>query len=89
MSVDTGMAGAEVSAAHELHEPRADRWRYRIGSLLLALLLIAVWEGLPAFGLMSEIVLPRFTDTVAALALLVTSDFFWSNFVVTLNEIIW
>jgi NitT/TauT family transport system permease protein len=69
--------------------PRSDRWRYRIGSVLLALLLVGVWQALPATGLVSSIVIPPFTDTVYELGSLVTSDFFWGHFGVTLNEILW
>lgn len=90
MAVDTGMAKGEVTAAGRLGEPpRPDRWKYRIGSVLLTVLLVMVWEALPATGLVSAIVIPPFTDTVSAFVQLVTSDFFWGHFGVTLNEIIW
>jgi NitT/TauT family transport system permease protein len=90
MAVGTGVPEVEAAANVELRQPpRSDRWRYRIGSVLLAAALIGIWEALPRSGVMSAIVLPPFTDTVSALVVLVTSDFFWGNFAVTLNEIVW
>lgn len=90
MAVDPGASHVAATAAVEMREPpRSDRWRYRIGSVMLALLLVGVWQALPATGLVSSIVIPPFTDTVYELGSLVTSDFFWGHFGITLNEILW
>ena len=62
---------------------------YRIGSVLLTLVLLGVWELLPRAGLMSEIVLPPFTEVVSAFWQLLQEDHFWGHLRVTLNEIFW
>lgn len=65
------------------------QWKYRVGTAVTGLLLFALWELLPRLGLVSEIVLPPFTETVVALYTLVTAEFFMKHFLVTLNEIAW
>lgn len=83
-------ASEEASAVDvDVHRRTAEHWRYRVGTAVVALMLFAVWELIPRLGLLSEIVLPRFTDTVYALYTLVITDFFLKHFLVTLNEIFW
>ncbi len=65
------------------------KWKWRLGTLATGILIFALWELLPRAGLISPIVLPPFTETMAALYTLVTSDFFMGHFLVTLNEIFW
>jgi NitT/TauT family transport system permease protein len=65
------------------------QWKYRVGTAITGVLLFALWELLPRLGLVSEIVLPPFTETITALYTLVTADFFMKHFLVTLNEIAW
>ena len=62
---------------------------YRVGTVLLVIVFIAIWEALPAFGVMSEIVLPRFTNVAMAFWDLLQTDHFWGHLRVTLNEIFW
>lgn len=66
---------------------RGAAWMYRLGSLGLLLLIIAVWETIPRAGLVSPIILPPFSSVVEALATLVVSDFFPRHLMVTLREI--
>jgi len=65
------------------------QWHYRAGTALVGLALFGLWELLPRLGLMSEIVLPPFSEVITALYTLVTQDFFLKHFFVTLNEIAW
>lgn len=89
MDVPEG-ASVEASAADvDAHRRTAVQWRYRVGTVAVAILFFATWELIPRLGLLSEIVLPRFTDTVSALYTLVITDFFFEHFFVTLNEIFW
>lgn len=83
-------ASVEASAVDvDVHRQTAEQWRYRVGTALVAVVVFGAWELIPRLGLLSEIVLPRFTDTVYALYTLVITDFFLKHFFVTLNEIFW
>lgn len=64
------------------------RWRYRLGSLALLVVLIGLWEILPRSGFVSEIILPPFSEVAVALWTLVQTDFFFEHFTVTLREIL-
>lgn len=84
------MARLEQEAT-ELHvggEATGRDWRYPLGSALITLVLLGLWEFLPAAGLVSEIILPRFTSVAYALYTLVIQDFFPQHLLVTLNEIL-
>jgi NitT/TauT family transport system permease protein len=87
--IRTGEAAAKAVMDIPGDLPSEAKWKWRAGSAFVALLIFAIWEALPFFGLVSPIIIPRFTDTVMATVTLVTSDFFWGHFRVTLNEIIW
>lgn len=65
------------------------KWGYRVGTALTGVALFGLWELLPRLGLVSEIVLPPFSEVVYALYTLVITDFFLKHFLVTLNEILW
>ena len=75
---------AEIQA----RKRRQTRW-YRIGSALLTLVVLGIWELLPRAGIMPEIVLPPFTTVAAAFWGLLQEDHFWGHLRVTLNEILW
>jgi len=66
---------------------RSGPWRYRLGSLALLVVLLALWEVLPRVGFVSEIILPPFSEVAVALWTLVQTDFFLEHFTVTLSEI--
>ncbi len=68
-------------------EPGERQWPYRVGTVLIGLAITGLWELLPALGLVSNIILPRFTDVAVALWTLVTSDLFLRHFTVTPTEI--
>lgn len=76
---------AEELRARKQRETRM----YRIGSVLLVVVLLGIWEALPLFGVMSEIVLPRFSNVAQAFVELLQTDHFWGHLRVTLNEIFW
>jgi NitT/TauT family transport system permease protein len=67
----------------------ATQRRYRLGSVLVAVLIFGLWELLPRLGLVPEIILPPISATIYALYTLVITDFFMGHFLVTLNEIFW
>ena len=64
------------------------RWTYRGLSLLIAVIILAVWELLPRTGLVSDIVLPSLSSVAEALWTLIQMPTFWSNFLVTMREIL-
>lgn len=66
---------------------RARQWPYRMGTVVIAFAIMGVWELLPAVGLVSDIILPRFTHVILALWELATGDFFFRHFRVTLSEV--
>jgi len=63
------------------------RWRYRLGSLGLLVAIVSLWEALPRLGVVSEFILPPFSDVMEALGTLVVTDFFVEHATVTLKEI--
>ena len=75
---------AEIQA----RKRRQTRW-YRIGSALLTLVVLGIWELLPRAGIMPEIVLPPFTSVAVGFWGLLQEDHFWGHLRVTLNEIFW
>ena len=54
--------------------------------MLLVIVILGLWEALPTLGLVSTIILPPFTDVMAALGELVTAGFFYTHLQVTLTE---
>jgi NitT/TauT family transport system permease protein len=76
------------AAEMQARKRRQTRW-YRIGSVLLTLMLLGVWELLPRAGIMPEIVLPPFTTVAVAFWGLLQEGHFWGHLRVTLNEIFW
>jgi NitT/TauT family transport system permease protein len=79
---------ANVSAQTSDDKPKG-QWRWRMGTLAVAVLIFAVWEFLPRLGIVSPIILPPFTEVSYALYTLVQQDFFAGHFMVTLNEVFW
>lgn len=92
MSTET-VAPEEQVSARAADEPQRrsgeGAWRYRLGSLLLALAVLALWELLPRAGIVNEIILPPFTEVAVALWSLLGADFFLTNFLTTLREIVY
>jgi NitT/TauT family transport system permease protein len=91
MSIETVPPEEQVSArAAAEPAPRGDpnAWRYRLGSVLLALVVIGLWELLPRLGLVNAIILPAFTDVAAAFWSLINTEFFLGHFFTTLREIL-
>jgi NitT/TauT family transport system permease protein len=74
-------------SAEEVPPRDAHAWGYRFGSLLVALGVFGIWEALPRLGLVSEIILPRFSSVATALFSLFAQDFFWTHLRVTMTEI--
>jgi NitT/TauT family transport system permease protein len=87
-AVETAASGvpARVRAQRGRSE-RAERIGYGLGAVGVFALVIAVWEALPLMGLVSEIILPRFSDVAIASWELLVSDFLWSNVWSTLSAI--
>jgi NitT/TauT family transport system permease protein len=89
--MSTGAAPAPArrapTAAGIKERERRELWGYRLGSLLVALAVVAVWELLPVLGVVSEIILPRASAVASALRDLVTAGFFWGHVWVTVQSI--
>lgn len=70
--------------------PKQGRWvraRWRAGTLTVVLAFLLFWEALPTLGLVSEIILPKFSDIAVAFAKLVTGPVVGKHFQTTLVEI--
>ena len=78
---------AEAKAIRQELDPY--RWRYRVGSLLVAIAAFGLWELIPRSGLVSYIILPPASQVANALYTLVTADYFMKHFLITLGEIWW
>ncbi|EYD75323.1 Hydroxymethylpyrimidine ABC transporter, transmembrane component [Rubellimicrobium mesophilum DSM 19309] len=62
--------------------------RYRLISVAITVVILGLWEIVPALGLVNPIILPQFSKVVWALGTLVIQDFFLQHFTVTLTEIL-
>ena len=78
----------DLTAGPARSKPASGKWRYRAYSIAIAVVIVLIWELAPAFGLIHEIILPRFSDTAWALWTLVNQDFFLRHFTVTVREIL-
>lgn len=90
MSTEVVVPQEEVSAraADDLQRKQgSEAWAYRLGSVVLAVVVLGLWELLPTVGVVSEIILPPFTDVAGAFISLVATDFFFGHFIVTIREI--
>jgi NitT/TauT family transport system permease protein len=67
---------------------RLAQQRHRLISLGITVLILLLWEIVPALGLVNPIILPRFSHVAWALWTLVGQDFFLRHFLVTLTEIL-
>lgn len=91
MSTET-VAPEEQVSARAAAEPGPARdpnaWRYRVGSILLAVLVLGLWELIPRLGLVNQIILPAFSAVAAAFWSLIRTEFFLGHFFTTLREIL-
>lgn len=63
-------------------------WLYRLGILAIGIAAVGLWEALPRLGIVSEIVLPPFSEVATALWTLIQQGFFLHHLRVTLQEIV-
>lgn len=88
-AIDHPLPAAPVTTLpRDRRSPTWDVWKWRLGSLVVALILAAIWELLPRSGLVSKIILPPATDVAVAFVELVTGAIFWDHFWVTIYEMI-
>ena len=84
-TISTDLAEAlDSSKAAKRHK----NWLYRLGIVLIGLAALGLWEILPRVGVVSEIVLPPFSEVASALWTLVQQPFFLTNLRITLQEIL-
>ena len=84
LQAESGMLLAE----HEKAAAKRHDWLYRLGVLLLGIIALAIWEILPRLGVVSEIVLPPFSEVASALWTLIQQPFFLGHLRVTVQEIL-
>ena len=77
----------EAPAGARAKRGRWDRVLWRAGTLVVTGAFLLLWEALPSLGLVSEIILPKFSDIAVSLVKLVTGPIFPKHFQVTLIEI--
>jgi NitT/TauT family transport system permease protein len=84
--------GATPTEASALLAERATEkkrnWLHRLGILLIGLVGLGIWEVLPRLGIVSEIVLPPFSEVATALWSLIQQEFFLTHLRVTMQEIL-
>ena len=66
---------------------RRQDWYFRLGAIGIGLVILALWELLPATGLVNPIILPPFSKVAVALYTLMQQPFFPGHLAVTFNEI--
>lgn len=60
---------------------------WRVGTAAVVVGFLLVWEALPTFGMVSEIILPKFSDVAISFINLVTGPIFPKHFQTTMIEI--
>jgi NitT/TauT family transport system permease protein len=66
---------------------RRHDWYFRLGTIGIGVVILALWELLPLLGLVNPIILPPFTKVAEALYTLMQQPFFPGHLAVTFNEI--
>jgi len=77
-------SGIELTA-----EEKRERVWYAFGAATVFAGVFALWEALPANGLVNEIILPRATNVAIAIQELLASEFLWKHVFSTLSAIGW
>lgn len=85
-TVATGRRGTRPELTPE---ERIERAKYAGGALIVFSAVFALWEALPANGLVSEIILPRATNVARATGELLVSDFLGRHVMSTLSAVWW
>jgi NitT/TauT family transport system permease protein len=93
-SAQVDQQGTPTDSSAEVAQTRPTRsrrrpWRYRLGSVGVIVAAMLIWEALPRFGIVHEIILAPFTEVMVGFWELVTADFFPEHLFTTLNEILW
>jgi NitT/TauT family transport system permease protein len=70
-------------------EEKLEALGYGLGAIAVFAGVLALWEALPAAGLVNEIILPRATNVARAIRELLVSEFLWTNVWSTLTAIFW
>jgi NitT/TauT family transport system permease protein len=84
--VDTRMLTPNQLA--EIRRINREKWKWRGGTVALTAFLLVVWQAIPTFGLMSEIILPPASKVATAIVELVTGETFIRHFTVTMVEMV-
>lgn len=67
---------------------KRENWLYRLGIVVIGLVALGLWEILPRLGVVSEIVLPPFSEVALAFWTLLQQSFFLTHLRVTIQEIL-
>jgi len=67
---------------------RGSAWWWRLGTLAVTAGFLAIWELLPRLGIVSDIILPPFSEVAIAFVELVTGPTFLGHFQVTMFEVL-
>jgi NitT/TauT family transport system permease protein len=68
---------------------RLNTTAWRLATTGVVFLFLLLWEALPTFGLVSAIILPKFSDVAVSFVSLVTGPVFFKHFWITVLEILW
>jgi NitT/TauT family transport system permease protein len=86
--MDDVRSGELVASAPPKAPRSLSAWGWRLGTVLVTIAFIALWEFLPRAGLVAKIILPPFTDTLVALGTIISGPTFVHHFLVTLLEMV-
>jgi NitT/TauT family transport system permease protein len=67
---------------------RGSVWWWRLGTLAVTVGFLIIWEALPRLGLVSDIILPPFSEVAMAFVALVTGPTFFGHLQITMIEIL-
>lgn len=85
----TGAVSIRLDQHGRVQRSLFDRLKYPLGSTLLILLLLGLWEAAPTLGWVAPIVLPPISKVFVAFGELLATPTFWGHVGVTMNEIFW
>lgn len=67
---------------------RGSPWSWRLGTLAVSAGLLVIWEMLPRLGIVSDIILPPFSEVAIAFVALIAGPTFMGHFQITMVEIL-
>jgi NitT/TauT family transport system permease protein len=81
-------AGVPAPDSKNRMSETTEKWMWRLGTFLVVVGVLVVWELLPRLGLVNDIILPPASEVIRAVWELITGETFFGHFRVTLYEMV-